>query len=132
MVGRGAGMMPTAVAVVSDLIEIARNMLARASGHVALRVVRRWAERPMRDIGLLSSRYYLRFAVEDRPGVLAHVFRVLYEAGVNVEEVENIPYHGAQAAAARVHVSGPPAGDVVGLIKSGNADIISVDLTPID
>ena len=79
-----------------------------------------------------AATHVLSVRHQNRPGVLAHVFRVLYEAGVNVEEVENIPYHGAQAAAARIHVSGPPGGDVVETIKSGNSDIISVDLTPID
>jgi homoserine dehydrogenase len=85
--GRGAGMMPTAVAVVADVIEIARNMLARASGHTALRTVRRWADRPMRDIGLLRSRYYLRFAVEDRPGVLASLAGILGEHDISIEQM---------------------------------------------
>ena len=40
----------------------------------------------------------------NRPGVLAHVFKVLAERSINVEEVENIIYHGAQATLARVHL----------------------------
>jgi len=68
----------------------------------------------------------------NRPGVLAHVFRVLYEAGINVEEVENIAYHGAQAAAARIQVSGAPGEETVERIRTGNPDIITVDLTPIE
>ena len=85
--GRGAGMMPTAVAVVADVIEIARNVLARASGHLTLRTVRRWRDRPVRDIGLLSCRYYLRFAVEDRPGVLAQLAGILGEHDISIGEV---------------------------------------------
>lgn len=79
-----------------------------------------------------AATHLLTVRHHNRPGVLAHVFRVLYEAGINVEEVENIAYHGAQAAAARIQVSGAPGGDVVEKIRSGNADIITVDLTPIE
>ncbi len=79
-----------------------------------------------------SATHVLSVRHHNRPGVLAHVFKVLYEAGINVEEVENIAYHGAQAAAARIHVSGPPREEAVSLIRTGNSDIISVDLTPID
>lgn len=79
-----------------------------------------------------SATHVLSVRHHNRPGVLAHVFRVLYEAGVNVEEVENIAYHGAQAAAARIQVSGSLGGEAVERIRAGNADIISVDLTPIE
>jgi homoserine dehydrogenase len=41
----------------------------------------------MRDIGLLSSRYYLRFAVEDRPGVLAQLAGILGEHDISIEQV---------------------------------------------
>ncbi|MGQ0704157.1 MAG: NAD(P)-dependent oxidoreductase [Gemmatimonadales bacterium] len=68
----------------------------------------------------------------NRPGVLAHVFRVLSEAGINVEEVENIAYHGAQAAAARIHISSRPSEQVFQEIRDGNRDIISVDVTAIE
>jgi D-3-phosphoglycerate dehydrogenase len=78
-----------------------------------------------------SATHVLSVRHRNRPGVLAHVFRVLYEAGVNVEEVENIAYHGAQAAAARIQVSGPLSDEAVNRVRSGNADIISVDLTPL-
>ena len=79
-----------------------------------------------------SATHVLSVRHKNRPGVLAHVFRVLYEAGVNVEEVENIAYHGAQAAAARIHVSGPLEEATLHRIRTGNEDIISVDLTAID
>jgi D-3-phosphoglycerate dehydrogenase len=79
-----------------------------------------------------AATHVLSVRHQNRPGVLAHVFNVLYEARINVEEVENIAYHGAQAAAARIQVSGRPGDDAVERIRTGNPDIISVDLTPID
>ena len=68
---------------------------------------------------------------QNRPGVLAHVFTVLSGAGVNVEEVENIAYHGAEAAAARIQVSSAPGEAAMEAIRSGNAHVISADVTVI-
>jgi hypothetical protein len=64
--------------------------------------------------------------------VLAHVFGVLASAEINVEEVENIIYHGAQATLARIHLDGEPGNGAMERIKSGNTDIISVELSRID
>jgi homoserine dehydrogenase len=85
--GRGAGMMPTAMAVVSDLIEVSRNLLGRTAGAVPLRSFQKLADRPIRDIGDLRSRYYLRFGVADRPGVLGQLARVLGEHDISIEQV---------------------------------------------
>jgi homoserine dehydrogenase len=85
--GRGAGMMPTAVAVVSDVIEMARNILGGASGRLPLRSFRRMADLPIRDIGMLKSRYYFRFSVTDRPGVLAQLAGVLGDHEISIEQV---------------------------------------------
>jgi homoserine dehydrogenase len=86
--GRGAGMMPTAVAVVSDLIEVGRDVLARES--LALPRVSRMAAlatRPFASIDDHESRYYLRFTVNDRPGVLAQLAGALGERQVSISEV---------------------------------------------
>jgi D-3-phosphoglycerate dehydrogenase len=79
-----------------------------------------------------SATHVLTVRHQNKPGVLAHVFRVLYEANVNVEEVENIAYHGAQASAARIQVSAPPSEQAIDEIRQGNENVISVDLTAID
>ena len=79
-----------------------------------------------------SATHVLTVRHQNKPGVLAHVFRVLYEANVNVEEVENIAYHGAQASAARIQVSAPPSEQAIAEIRNGNENVISVDLTAID
>ena len=64
----------------------------------------------------------------DRPGVLAHVFDMLRNANLNVQETENIVFEGAEAAVARINLDGPPAGEVCRLIKDGNADILDLQV----
>jgi D-3-phosphoglycerate dehydrogenase len=79
-----------------------------------------------------SATHVLSIRHQNRPGVLAHVFRVLADASINVEEVENIIYHGAQATLARIHLDGVPDRRALDGIRAGNAHIISVELTEID
>jgi homoserine dehydrogenase len=88
--GRGAGMMPTAVAVVSDVIEVARNLLASSAGGSPLRSRsggRVSESRRIRAPGELESRYYLRFGVLDKPGVLAQIAGMLGEHDISISEV---------------------------------------------
>jgi homoserine dehydrogenase len=85
--GRGAGMMPTAVAVVSDVIEVSRNLLGRSSGSSPVRPQGRKSDRRIREPGELRSRYYLRFGVVDRPGVLAQLAMILGEHEISISEV---------------------------------------------
>jgi D-3-phosphoglycerate dehydrogenase len=79
-----------------------------------------------------SATHVLSIRHRNRPGVLAHVFGVLAGAEINVEEVENIIYHGAKATLARIHLDGQPNHGALEKIRTGNADIISVELTEID
>jgi len=85
--GRGAGMMPTAVAVVSDIIEMSRNIVGGTSGRLPLRSYKSLSDTPIRDIGMLRSRYYLRFSVLDRPGVLAQLAGVLGQEDISIEQM---------------------------------------------
>ncbi len=79
-----------------------------------------------------SATHVLTVRHHNRPGVLAHVFKVLADGAINVEEVENIIYHGATATLARIHLDGRPAPEQLQAIRSGNSHIISLDLTEID
>ena len=85
--GAGAGMMPTAMAVVSDLMEVARNIHANAAGGLPLRSYQALVHRPVRDLRELRSRYYLRFGVLDRPGVLGQITTILGEHGISISQV---------------------------------------------
>ncbi len=79
-----------------------------------------------------SATHVLSVRHQNRPGVLAHVFGVLATAGINVDEVENIIYHGAQATLARIHVSAEPAVDAMQEIRNGNPHILSAEVRPLD
>ncbi len=67
-----------------------------------------------------SATHVLSIRHRNRPGVLAHVFGVLAGGAINVEEVENIIYHGAQATLARIHLDGVPDDGALERIRTGN------------
>jgi D-3-phosphoglycerate dehydrogenase len=73
---------------------------------------------------LLVVRHY------DRVGVLAAVFDLLKQAGINVQETENIVFEGAQAAVARIHLAQEPTADLLDAIRRSTADILEVTLLP--
>jgi D-3-phosphoglycerate dehydrogenase len=76
-----------------------------------------------------SATHVLSVRHQNESGVLAHVFQILHGAGLRIEEVESIPYHGAQSAVARIHLTSPPDETVLEQIRLGNRHIISADLT---
>ena len=67
----------------------------------------------------------------DRPGVLAHVFDLLRQGELNVQETENIVFEGAEAAVARINLDGSPSPDLCTRMKAGNADILDLHLVPL-
>jgi homoserine dehydrogenase len=85
--GAGAGMLPTAMAVVSDMIEIGRNMFARQAGAAAPHRPRPVEHRPMVPLADIETRYYLRFGVHDQPGVLGQLMTILGAHGVSIAQV---------------------------------------------
>ncbi|WP_319524653.1 homoserine dehydrogenase [uncultured Desulfosarcina sp.] len=87
--GRGAGMMPTASAVVSDIADIARNLASNGAGRVPVlgfqaEKVRAIPVRPMDDI---VTNYYFRFDAMDRPGVLATIAGILGKYAISLKYV---------------------------------------------
>jgi homoserine dehydrogenase len=115
--GAGAGELPTASAVVADLMEIAREIRRGSTGRVSpLSYVPEVLEsKPVLALGELSGRFYLRFTAVDRPGVLAHVAGVLGDYEIGIESViqkgrggaaESVPVivstHRAREAAVRL------------------------------
>jgi D-3-phosphoglycerate dehydrogenase len=117
----GASTDQAQVAIAHEVIRIVQAF--QATGEVP-NVVNRLARS--------SASHVLAIRHRNRPGVLAHVFAVLASAEINVEEVENIIYHGAQATLARIHLDGEPGNGAMERIRSGNTDIISVELSRID
>jgi homoserine dehydrogenase len=77
--GQGAGMMPTGTAVVSDVIELARNVSSGISERVPPLSFRQdniktIAPKPIEEV---STNYYLRFHADDQPGVLSKISGIL-------------------------------------------------------
>jgi homoserine dehydrogenase len=85
--GAGAGMMPTAVSVVSDVIEVARNIQAGVAGALPMRSYRSLVHRPVVGMAALRCSYYLRVGVLDRPGMLGQIMTILGEHEVSIAQV---------------------------------------------
>jgi homoserine dehydrogenase len=81
--GRGAGGMPTASAVLGDLVDAAHNLRNGAAGRTMIPSPAR-----IHPIADTSSQYYLSLEVADRPGVLATVAGVFGEHGVSIRSME--------------------------------------------
>jgi homoserine dehydrogenase len=84
--GQGAGAMPTGSAVVSDIIDLTRNILAGSPGRVPLP-----PEKPLvglRPHDAIRCAYYLHFSVKDEPGVLARIASTLAARGISVAAVQ--------------------------------------------
>ncbi|MFN2498787.1 MAG: NAD(P)-dependent oxidoreductase [Pyrinomonadaceae bacterium] len=64
----------------------------------------------------------------DRPGVLAVVLDAIKGEHINVQEMENIVFDGAEAAVARINLDNAPSLDMLDRLKKENADIIELDL----
>jgi homoserine dehydrogenase len=89
--GRGAGPAPTGVAVVSDLMRVAREIRAGSPERVSPFAHERLGEYQPIPVTLQHSAYYLRFRVEDRPGIIATLSRVLAEKQISLEAVLQLP-----------------------------------------
>jgi len=87
--GRGAGALPTGSAVVSDIMDVARNLLVGIGSKVPpLSVMEdRLTQLEVMPIREITSEYYLRFQVRDHPGVLASLTRVLGEKNISIQSM---------------------------------------------
>ena len=84
--GRGAGQMPTASAVVADLVDVALGRAGITFG--AMKTFSGSGERaPISDIHQIKTRYYLRFSVTDKPGVLAKISGILGNYDISIASV---------------------------------------------
>jgi homoserine dehydrogenase len=87
--GQGAGQLPTATAVMADVLEIARHRLADSHGGAhplgyPPTMVKRARVKPMDDV---VCEYYLRFMVRDQPGVLGAIASVLGRNSISIASV---------------------------------------------
>jgi homoserine dehydrogenase len=87
--GHGAGMMPTASAVVSDIVDIARNILSGTALRIPSLSYQRENIRkiPILPIDDLVTHYYFRFSALDRPGVLSSIAGILGKYDISIQSV---------------------------------------------
>ena len=89
LIGHGAGALPTGSAVVGDVVEISRNILTNVgerlpAGSFLEKEVKRI---PLKDISEIESEYFLRFSVQDKPGVLSKISGILGKHSISIESM---------------------------------------------
>lgn len=93
--GQGAGQMPTASAVVADMID---TVVGRTA--ITFRTLELWSKREARvsacDFTEAKGRYYMRFHVADRPGVMAEITGVLGRLGISIASVIQHEHKGGE------------------------------------
>ncbi|TDR73523.1 homoserine dehydrogenase [Paludibacterium purpuratum] len=87
--GAGAGALPTASAVVADIVDVTRLLAADPEHHVPLMAFQpdQLRDLPILPIDQVVSSYYLRIQAIDRAGVLANITRILAEDAISIEAV---------------------------------------------
>jgi len=95
--GAGAGSVPTASAVVADVMELARSRHLGVSGRVPPLGTPTLREVPVVRMQDLEGEYYLRFSVLDRPGVLSAIAGALGSRGISIASVVQPDRHESRA-----------------------------------
>ena len=89
--GRGAGSLPTGVAVVSDLMQVARDLRFGSLQRVSPFGFTSISDAEPRDIGEQSREWFLRFRVKDQPGIIAALSAILAEYHIGIDAVLQLP-----------------------------------------
>ncbi|MBZ5674868.1 MAG: homoserine dehydrogenase [Acidobacteriia bacterium] len=90
--GRGAGPHPTGVAVASDLMRVAREIRYGGPERVSPFAHARLGEYKPIPVTLHESAYFLRFRVQDRPGIIAQLAAALAAENVSIDAVLQLPH----------------------------------------
>lgn len=85
--GKGAGELPTASAVMSDIADAARNIIGGTPRRLSMDYYRESKRLPVKSLDAHVSRYYLRFSVVDRPGVLAAIASIFGKHSISIASV---------------------------------------------
>ena len=92
--GRGAGELPTASAVMGDIIDVARNIEYGCNGRISCTCYR---ETPIKKFDEIENKFFLRMQVKNQPGVLASIATVFGSHGVSIARVVQKHIKGDQA-----------------------------------
>lgn len=97
--GQGAGALPTASAVVADLVDVARLQTADPDHRVPHLAFQPHAmsDVPVLPMADINSAYYLRLRVHDKPGVLSDLSRILADCSISIGSMFQEPYGDEQA-----------------------------------
>ena len=97
--GQGAGALPTASAVIADLVDVTRLQMADPEHRVPHLAFQpdAMADIPVLPMAEVRTSFYLRLRVDDRPGVLADLARVLSQGGISVGSMFQQPHGEHQA-----------------------------------
>ncbi len=90
--GRGAGMMPTASAVVSDIIYLSKNIHNNIAGRAPYILCDPKRKLKVLDINDIRTRYYIRITSVDKPGVLSRISGALGKHNVSIASVYQMAY----------------------------------------
>jgi len=84
--GQGAGMMPTASAVFSDIIDCARDVINQTNSRGPLRSINEGTMTPIKLVPMdnIETKYFFRFAALDRPGVLSKIAGILGKHNISI------------------------------------------------
>lgn len=87
--GHGAGMMPTASAVISDVVDLARDILRNAPRRIApFSYQPEYIEKiPVLPISQITTYYYIRFSAKDQPNVLSKISGILGNHDISIQSV---------------------------------------------
>jgi homoserine dehydrogenase len=92
--GPGAGEMPTASAIMGDVVQVARNVVGGTTG---FGICTCYEDKKVKPMGEIEAEYYIRLAVKDQPGVLASIAGVFGNQGVSIGSVIQ-KRHGGEMA----------------------------------
>lgn len=92
--GRGAGELPTASAIVGDVIDVARNIVCNCTGRIGCGC---YKELPIKEIGDVLNKFFIRMQVDNKCGVLAAVAKIFGEHNVSIDTFIQKERHGDTA-----------------------------------
>lgn len=139
--GAGAGALPTASAVVADLVDLARDFGVGHSGRVpalgvALSSLR---DLPIVPMSQVETPWYLRMEVEDKPGVLSTVASIFSEQGISIEAlIQKAPAQGQTLVSLIVLTNKAPQGSVdtavrlIEALDTINGKVTRIRVEPLD
>ncbi|MGQ9780453.1 MAG: homoserine dehydrogenase [Bacillota bacterium] len=94
--GPGAGPRPTASAIVSDLVDLSRDLLLNEGERFCRRTIDPAAEIEVMPLHEIANRYYLRLYTLDAPGILAKIAGALAENAISISSVVQLETHGRE------------------------------------